>query len=76
MVGHRVLLYNIMLYAIISIANKLNIDFNYYIYTALTLNVFAILLSTFLYVRYGCFKRMANNNSIKHYHFGRKKRKD
>ncbi len=46
---------------------------NYYIYTSLTLNALVLIISTFLYARYGYFKKMANNNSIKHNHFGRKK---
>ena len=73
---HRVLLLNQMIYLFLQMLNELNIQFNYYFYIALILNIIAILLSTFLYSRYGCFKRVENYKGFKYNYFGHKRWKD
>jgi len=68
---HRVLLLNQMIYLFLQLLSELNIEFNYYIYMALTFNMLAIIIATILYVKYGCFKRMENNTSTKYNNFRR-----
>jgi uncharacterized membrane protein len=53
---HRVLLYNLIFYAVVSVLAKY-VEFDYYFYVALTANVFAIMASAILYTRDGCYNR-------------------
>lgn len=62
---HRVLIINQALYLLLQFINRLGIEFNYYLYVALSITIFSLLLATFLYSKHGCFKKMANYKSVK-----------
>lgn len=59
---HRVLLYNIGFYAVISLSIWFKIEFNHYFYLALTINALALIIATVLYFKDGCFQ--TNKKSI------------
>lgn len=59
---HRVLLYNIGFYAVISLSIWFKIEFNHYFYLALTINILTLIIATVLYFKDGCFQ--TNKKSI------------
>jgi hypothetical protein len=60
---HRVLLYNLIVYAFICVMDKCDIEFNYYIYTALIFNIASIVTATILYSINGCYRKDANKRT-------------
>jgi len=62
---HRVLLYNIVFYAVISLSIWFKIEFNNYFYLCLTLNIASIITAFMLYRKNGCYQKKASQRSKK-----------
>jgi len=54
---HRILLYNIMFYAVLQIASRLGFEFNYYLYLCLTINIATLITAFMLYRKNGCYTK-------------------
>jgi hypothetical protein len=68
---HRVLLVNIVLYAILSLLEVLKFKSMYYIYIAtIVTSVLLLGVAVFLYRRYGCFKVTTQSPKVDRYGFG------
>jgi len=52
---HRILLYNIMFYAVLQICWRLGFEFNYYLYLCLTINIASLITAFMLYRKNGCY---------------------
>ena len=60
---HRILLYNTILYALLHITQKLGLDFNYYLWTALVVNIGCLIVALILFKRDGCYTKTASKRS-------------
>jgi len=60
---HRVLLYNIMFYAVLQICWRLGFEFNYYLYLCLTINIASLITAFMLYRKNGCYTKKVSQRS-------------
>jgi len=62
---HRILLYNIMFYAVLQIIWRFGFEFNYYLYLCLTLNIASLITAFMLYRKNGCYTKEVSKRSKK-----------
>ena len=60
---HRILLYNIMFYAVLQICWRLGFEFNYYLYLCLTINIASLITAFMLYRKNGCYTKKVSQRS-------------
>lgn len=61
---HRILIYNIMFFAVLQLLDRFGIGFTFGLYISLTVSFVVFLFSGWLYYKHGCNSKMADHQGV------------